>query len=495
MGRYLRHLKATSGLRFADYGELWRWSVTELDAFWSSICTFFDVHLHSPPEAVLPSRAMPGTRWFPGATLNYAEHLLRPPADPDATAVIAHSQTRDPRSLTHAELATHVARARAGLRRLGVGPGDRVVAYLPNIPEAVIAFIATASLGAIWASCAPEFGVRSVVDRLGQLEPTVLLAVSGYTFRDRPIDVRDRVADIRRALPTLSTVVECRKRGIDLAELDLSRLRAIGTAGSPLPADGYRWIYDQLGDELLLINGSGGTDVCGGLVSGNPWTPVYLGEISAPCLGVDAKAFDPEGREVVDQLGELVVTAPMPSMPVGLWGDDDGERLRDTYFSTYPGVWRHGDWVRFSPGGSCVVAGRSDATLNRGGVRLGTAEFYRVIEALPEIADSLVVHVEEDGGPGELVVFVVPSDAAGADARDELGRRVRDALRKELSPRHAPDRVEIVSGVPRTLTGKKLEMPIKRILQGHPAEEVVSRGSLRDPGALDDYLDLAARGG
>jgi acetoacetyl-CoA synthetase len=543
-------------------------------------------------------------------------------------AVVSRSQTREPVDLTFAQLREQVARARAGLARLGVGPGDRVVAYLPNIPETLVAFAATASLGAVWASCAPELGARSVVDRLVQLEPTVLLAVGGYGYRDRSVDRRDEVATIRAALPTLRHVVDvpygehtvpdavgwdeltaepgplafepvafdhplfvlfssgttgrpkaivhghggillellkahafswdlkpggrllwysttswmmwnaliaaltvrssivmldgdptwpdagwqwrvaeetqptvmgaspvflmgCRKAGLHPGrEHDLSSIRVFCTAGSPLPAEGYRYVYEQLGPDVLLINGSGGTDVCSGIVGGSPLLPVYEGEISGRLLGVATDAFDPQGNPLVGELGELVITRPMPSMPVELWGDTDGSLYRSSYFELYPGIWRQGDWISFSERGSCVVTGRSDATLNRGGVRLGTGEFYSVVEELPEIVDSLVVHLEdEEGGSGELVLFVVLANDAVLD--DDLRSRIAVALRSQLSPRHVPDMIRAVPAIPRTLTGKKLEAPVKRILRGEPVEAVASKDSLVDPAALDTFAAIA----
>ncbi|HET8978440.1 MAG TPA: acetoacetate--CoA ligase [Solirubrobacteraceae bacterium] len=629
VGRFMNWLRDHRGRDFSSYEELWRWSVTDLEGFWGAIWEFYGVRAHAPYERVLASAQMPGAVWFAGARLNYAEHLLGGEEDGDRVAVLGQSQTRAPVQLTFGELREQVARARAGLQRLGVGPGDRVVAYLPNIPETLVAFIATASLGAVWAACAPEFGARSVVDRFAQIEPKVLLAIGGYGYRNRYVDRRAEVEAIRARLPTLEHVVgvpygetdvadavpwpeltaqegrlefeavpfdhplyvlfssgttglpkaivhghggqlvehvknqgigwdlkpgerlqwfsttawmmwnalvsalllrasivmldgdpawpdlaeqwrlaernratvmgvsppylmACRKAGLDLRrDFDLSSLRVLCTAGSPLPAEGYRWVYEQLGPDILLINGSGGTDVCTGLVSGCFATPVYEGEISCACLGVDAKAFDEDGRQVVGELGELVITRPMPSMPVALWGDTDGDRYRSSYFDRYPGVWRQGDWIKFTERGSCVLTGRSDATLNRGGVRLGTGEFYSVVEEFPELADALVVHLEDDaGGMGELLLFVVP--AAGAVVDETLLGRVRDALRRELSPRHVPDRIVPVSAIPRTLTGKKLEAPVKRILRGEPAERVASRDSLADPGALDAFVSLAA---
>jgi acetoacetyl-CoA synthase len=628
IGRYLAWLERERGLVFADYDELQRWSVDDLEAFWSSVWEFFEVKAHAPYTAVLASEAMPGAVWFPGARLNFAEHLLGRDEDTEKVAVVSRSQTRDPVDLTFGDLREQVARARAGLERLGVGPGDRVVGYLPNIPETLVAFAATVSLGAVWASCAPELGVRSVVDRLVQLEPSVLLAVGGYGFRDRSIDRRDEVATIRAALPTLRHVVNvpygehtvpdavawdellsepgpleflpvafdhplfvlfssgttgrpkaivhghggillemakahafswdlkpssrllwfsttswmmwnalvsvllmrasivmldgdpgwpdlgwqwrvaeetqasfmgvspaflmaCRKAGLEPGRTcDLSSIRVFATAGAPLPLEGYRYVYEQLGPEVFLINGSGGTDVCSGIVGASPLLPVYDGEISGRLLGVATDAFDPQGRSLVGELGELVITKPMPSMPVELWGDTDGSLYRSSYFEMYPGIWRQGDWIRFSERGSCEVTGRSDATLNRGGVRLGTGEFYSVIEELPQIVDSLVVHLEDDqGSAGELVLFVVLADGVVFD--DELRGSIERALRSQLSPRHVPDMIRAVPAIPRTLTGKKLEAPVKRILRGAAADEVASRDSLLDPTALDHFVALA----
>ncbi|UOZ02847.1 acetoacetate--CoA ligase [Amycolatopsis sp. WQ 127309] len=622
IGRYLGWLATHRGLDFEDYASLHRWSVTDLDGFWSSIRDYFGVRFHTKETAVVPDPRMPGTEWFPGATLNYAEHALSHRPD-DEVAVIAYAQTRPRVELTWAELRDQVARARAGLKRLGVGRGDRVVAYLPNIPETVVAYLATASLGAVWASCAPEFGARAVLDRFGQVEPKVLLTVSGYRYGTKDVDRRGEVADIVAGLPTLEHVVRvaygddatgwaelldqpgepgfepvgfahplcvlfssgttgkpkpivhghgglllehlknhglswdlrpgdrllwfsttawmmwnalvsglltgasivlvdgnplhpdlawqwrlaaetrattlgaspgflmaCRKADLDpAADLDLSALRQIGAAGSPLPAEGYWWVADRFPGVLLNV-GSGGTDVCSGIVQGSPLQPVQAGEISGPCLGVDAQAFDERGQPVVGELGELVIIAPMPSMPVGFWSDlpvtDPDSRYRATYFADYPGVWRHGDWVRFSPDGGCVIAGRSDATLNRGGVRLGTAEFYTVVEELPEIDDSLVVHLEDPaGGNGDLRLYVVLRDGAPLD--DHLRRHIKNTLKSALSPRHVPDEITAVPVIPRNRTGKKLELPVKKLLLGARPEDVVGRDVLADPTALDHF--------
>jgi acetoacetyl-CoA synthetase len=605
------------------------WSVRELDAFWLAIWDYFEIKSHSPYETVLTTRVMPGARWFPGAALNYAEHCFGSPSDAQEIAVVAYSQTRAPLHLSFEELEDQVRRARAGLQRLGVSRGDRVVGYLPNTPETLIAFLATASLGAIWASCAPEFGPVSVIDRFGQVEPKVLIAVAGYTYGDKPVDRRREVAEIRAALPSLEHVVHvpygpldlpeatdwtdllaetgqplafapvpfdhplyvlfssgttgkpkaivhghggillehlknhsfhwdmgpgdrllwftttawmmwntlvsallvrsslvmidgnplhpdlreqwrlaaetratligaspgylmaCRREGVRPAgEFDLSRLRQLGVAGSPFPAEGHDWVAAQFGEAVLLNVGSGGTDVCTGVVQGSPLLPVWPGEMSGPSLGVDVKAFDSAGNIVVGDVGELVITSPMPSMPIGFWGDDDGSRLRAAYFDQYPGVFRFGDWCRFSEAGSCVITGRSDATLNRGGVRLGTAEFYRVLQDVEEVTDSVVVHLEDpDGGLGRLVLFVVLRPGAALD--EDLRRRLARDLRTALSPRHVPDEIHAVPAVPYSRTGKKLEVPVKRILQGASPDDVASTGALMDPGAFDAYAALA----
>jgi acetoacetyl-CoA synthetase len=622
---FLRWLAAERGTTLATWEELHAWSVAELEQFWAAVWDYFGVRAHAPYDAVLVERTMPGTQWFPGARLNYAEHCLGLPEDADRVAVVAVSQTRERREVTFAQLADDVRRVRAGLQRLGVGPGDRVAAYLPNIPETLVAFLATASLGAVWASCAPEFGALAVADRFAQVEPKVLLAVAGYTYGDKPVDRRSEVAEIRAALPTVEHVVHvpygpqvlpgstpwsdlaadtaealafepvpfdhplcilfssgttgkpkaivhrhggillehlknhafhwdlgaddrllwftttawmmwntlvsallvrssvvmidgnplhpdlreqwrlaaetgatlmgaspgylmaCRKDGVRPAEeFDLSRLRQIGAAGSPLPAEGFRWVAEQFGDRVLLNVGSGGTDVCTGLVQASPLQPVWVGEMTHPSLGVDLHAYDDRGRRVVGDVGELVITSPMPSMPVGFWGDEDGERFRAAYFDTYPGVFRFGDWCRFSAVGSCVITGRSDATLNRGGVRLGTAEFYRALQDVPEVADSVVVHLEDpEGGLGRLLLFVVP--ASGVEVDDVLRRHLAATLRTALSPRHVPDEIVAVPAVPYSRTGKKLEVPVKRILRGGDPDTVVSAGALLDPGALDAF--------
>jgi acetoacetyl-CoA synthetase len=606
-----------------SYAALHAWSTDDLDGFWTAVSDDLGVRWHERPTAAVADASMPGARWFPGGTLNYAEHALAAAGERAGdVAVVARSQTREPSELTWGALAEQVARCAAGLRRLGVEPGDRVVAYAPNIPETLVAFLATASLGAVWSSCAPEFGTRSVIDRFGQVEPTVLVAVDGYRYGAKAIDRTAEVATIEAALPSLrhtvripylvpasedgwsalldgpdpgpptflpvpfdhplyvlfssgttglpkaivhghggitvehlkklalhqdltaadrfcwftttgwmmwnylvsgllvgATVVlfdgdpaapslstlwdlaaetgttvfgasapflmACRKEGLEPGR---GALRWVGSTGAPLPADGFRWVHEAVGVPVSSI--SGGTDVCTAFLGTSPLVPVRAGEISCRMLGCAVEAFRPDGTTCAPgELGELVITAPMPSMPVGFWGDDDGSRYRAAYFEDYPGVWRHGDWVTFTEDGAATITGRSDATLNRGGVRLGTSDFYAVVEALPEVADSLVVHLEDDaGGAGELILFVALAPGVEVD-HDVLARTIAGALRSELSPRHVPDRLEVVPAVPRTLSGKKLEVPIKRILTGTPVDTAVSRDSLADPTAIDWFTN------
>jgi acetoacetyl-CoA synthetase len=628
VGDFLRFVERTHGLRFDDYASLWQWSVGDLSGFWSAVWTYFGVTATAEPRDAIADVRMPGAKWFPGATLNYAEHVLRMPGiTDDETVVLAYSESRPPVRLTAGELREQVRRARAGLSRLGVQRGDRVAAYAPNIPETFILMLASASLGAIFSSCAPEFGTRSVVDRWRQIEPTVLLAVDGYRYGDKPVDRAVEVAEIRAALPSLVHVVSlpyldadlgggwsdlsaptdepltfeavpfdhplyvlyssgttglpkpivhghggillehlktlalhsdlgpgdrffwftttgwmmwnflvsgpavgsaivmydgnpahpdlttlwrlaaeagityfgtsapfllaCRKAGIVPGELaDLSRVRALGSTGAPLPPEGFRWVYEAVNPGLQLQSISGGTDMCTGFVGASPLLPVYEGEISCRYLGAKVEAFDEQGGSVVGSVGELVITAPMPSMPVGFWNDPDGSRYREAYFDTYPGVWRHGDWITITERGTCVITGRSDATLNRGGVRLGTSEFYSVVEGLDEVVDSVVVHLEDGhGGAGELLLFVVLAD--GLELDDALRSRIGRELRTSLSPRHVPDEIHQIRSVPRTLSGKKLEVPVKRILQGTPAEAAAAKGALANPESLAGFEALA----
>jgi acetoacetyl-CoA synthetase len=587
---------------FSDYHELWRWSVEDLEGFWGSLWDWFGVA--GSYERVLGRREMPGAEWFPGAELNYAEHIFRL-ARPGATAIVHASESQPLSEITWDEMRDQVARCAAGLRRLGVGRGDRVVAYMPNVPETVVALLATASLGAVWSSCAPEFGTPTVVDRFKQIEPKVLIATEGYRYGGRDFDRRDRVAEIRAAIPSIEHTVmvpsdwqrlldepaelhfervgfdhplwvlyssgttglpkaivhghggilleqlktsslhcdlgpwdrffwftttgwmmwnflvggllagsaivlydgqpdphglwafaeragitclgtsasfigACMKAGVEPPELP--RLRSVGSTGSPLPVEGFEWVYRTLGPDIWLFSTSGGTDLCTAFVGGCPVLPVYAGELQARSLGAAVYAFDEAGRPTVGEVGELVITGPMPSMPLYFWNDPDGERYRASYFDVYPGVWRHGDWIKITERGTAVIYGRSDSTINRGGVRMGTSEIYSAVEGLPEVLDSLVVDVE-----GSMLLFVVLRPDAELDG--DLTARIRTRLREYCSPRHVPDEIESIAEVPRTLSGKKLEVPVKKILTGADPAHAASRDSLANPAALDFFVE------
>jgi len=588
---------------FSDYHELWRWSVDDLEGFWGALWDWFEID--SPYERVLASREMPGAEWFPGASLNYAEHLFRV-ARPGEVAIVHASESQPLAELTWDELADQVARCAAGLRRLGVGRGDRVAAYLPNVPEAVVAFLACASIGAVWSSCAPEFGTPTVVDRFKQIEPKVLIATEGYRYGGKDFDRRDRVAEIVAAIPSVEHTVMVPSGWDELlsesAELTFDRLpfdhplwvlyssgttglpkaivqgqggillehlkkarlhsdlspgdrffwftttgwmmwnflvggllagasivlydgqpdparlwdfaaearvttfgtsagfigasmkagvrpepwdglRAIGSTGSPLPVEGFEWVYERF-PEVWLFSTSGGTDLCTAFVGGCPLLPVYSGELQARCLGAAVESWSEDGRPLVNEVGELVITEPMPSMPLYFWNDPDGARYRASYFEMFPGVWRHGDWIKITDRGTAVIYGRSDSTINRGGVRMGTSEIYSAVEGVADVLDSLVVDVED-----EMILFVVVRDALTDEVVAEIRRRVREYC----SPRHVPDRVVQIPEVPRTLSNKKLEVPVKKILLGAAPESAASRDSLANPDALDWIADFSVR--
>jgi acetoacetyl-CoA synthetase len=624
LAEFAEWVRQHRGVDVPDYAALHAWSVEDLDGFWSAVAEFLDVRFHTPPTSVLGSSDMPGAEWFPGATLNYAEHALRSGRDDDVAVVFAREDGEE-RVVTNGELRELVGRARAGLQRIGVGRGDRVVALAPNSVETLVVFLATASLGAIWSSCSPDFGARAVHDRFAQIEPIVLLAVDGYVYGGKRFDIRATVSALREQLPSLRATVlvpyldeaatldgalnwtdlvatpaplafepvpfdhplwvlyssgttglpkgivqghggivlehlkelrlqfevgpddrffwftttgwmmwnfligslmvgapavlfdgnpghpdlgalwrlaerhrvtifgasapyvqACLKAGLRPREQhDLSALRAIGSTGAPLSVEGFRWIADAVGEHVQISSVSGGTDLCTAFVGSAPNVPVWLGEISCAALGAAVVAYDESGKEILDEVGELVITKPMPSMPVSFWNDPDGSRLREAYFEDFPGVWRHGDWVRHTSRGSYVIYGRSDSTLNRGGVRMGTADFYAVVEGFDQVVDSLVIDT------GELLCFLVL--APGATLAD-VEPALRRALRTELSPRHVPDRFIVIDAVPRTLNGKKCEVPVKKILAGVAPDKAVSRGALQNPDALAPFLDLAGGG-
>jgi acetoacetyl-CoA synthetase len=653
----------------AGYHDLWRWSVAEPADFWASIWQYFGVLGSRGEGPMLEGGPMPAVSWFSGSSLNYAHNALRAAkTDPDRTAIIYQSEAGHQGSLTFAQLDEQVAVVRGALVALGVERGDRVAAYLPNSPQALIGLLATASLGAIWTSCSPDFGAHAVIDRFAQVTPKVLIAVDGYVYGGKKYDRQVELEAITNALPGLQSVImvdyigtsgsggpalpvpttmwnalgdlagpvplpgpsglrtQCDEvpfehplwvlyssgttglpkaivhghGGIVLEHLkaislhmdlgpgdvffwytttgwmmwnfvvggllsgativaydgsavhpgpdelwrlaaeagvtyfgtgapyliasmkaglrpredhDLSRLRGVGSTGSPLPPEGFDWVYTAVaphpepqqgrpdvartttGDPrraFVLGSFSGGTDMCTGFVGPNPLLPVRRGVIAGPCLGAKVEAWDADGKAVVGEVGELVLTVPMPSMPVGFWGDETGEKYEASYFAQFPGIWRHGDWIMILPDGGCVIYGRSDATLNRGGVRMGTSEFYRIVEELPEVADSLVIDTGTLGSEGRLVLYLVLTSGASLD--DALRTKIRSMLRSQLSPRHVPDEMHQVPGVPRTLSGKKLEVPVRKILTGTPVEAAADPDSLANPEVLAYYLSAAVTG-
>jgi len=609
------------------YEELWQWSVDDLDAFWSSFAQWAGVRWKVAPSGTLAAREMPGAQWFPGGSLNYAEHLLYPTCgvDKDDLAVIFAREDGRRTTLTFRQLREAVAAIRAALVEFGVQRGDRVAALVPNSPEALIAMLATTSLGAVWSSCSPDFGARGVADRFTQIEPIVFFAVDGYVYGGKSFDIRPTVDALREQMPSVRATVlvpylsdapeldgtvswdslmakpatlafeyvefdaplwilyssgttglpkpivhghggillehlkqlalhldlgrgdrffwftttgwmmwnllasglavgsaivlfdgnpahpgadalwqlaarervtsfgisapfvqACMKAGVRPSSLDLSAIRSIGSTGAPLAPEGFAWLYAEVGDgDIMLSSLSGGTDVCTAFVGGAPTLPVRAGEIPCRMLGARVESYSPDGKPLIDEVGELVITAPMPSMPVKFWNDPTGERLREAYFETYPGVWRHGDWIKITPRGSCVIYGRSDSTLNRGGVRMGTAEFYRVVEEHPDIEDSLVIDTSAAGIEGKLLLYVVLRPGASLE---DVTAQLRTLIRSNLSPRHVPDEVIVIDEVPRTLNGKKCEVPVKRVLAGVPPEQAVSEGALKNPAAMQAFV-------
>jgi len=624
---------AGAEVQFGEYRELWRWSVDHLEEFWSAVWDFFGVAADGSRDVVLADAAMPGARWFPGARLNYAEHALRGrPGDDETVAVTEVAEDGTTSQTTWAQLRAQVAALAQWLREAGVQRGDRVVGYLPDTTPTLVAFLASASIGAIWSACAQDYGAAGAAARFAQLEPVILFAADGYPWNGKVHDRRGEVAALQRALPTLRATVHVRNVGLPSAvepggrdvsweaaiarraelrfdrvdfdaplwvlfssgttglpkgmvhghggvllehykllglhldagpefplfwytttnwvmwnivasgllvgapivlydgspaypdpqklwqiaadqqvamlgvspgyllgcakaglapgrDLDLSKLRVLGCTGAPLTAPSYHWVRDAVGSWVQVASSSGGTDVVSGFAGGAPTTDVWPGEISAPYLGVDLAAWNDHGQPVIGQVGELVVTKPMPSMPLYFWNDPDGARYRDAYFATFPGVWRHGDWMEVTERGSVIVSGRSDSTLNRNGVRLGSADIYTVVDKIPALAESLVIGAELGDGGYWLALFVVLAD--GAELTEELRQAIKTAIAVQASPRHVPDDVIAVTAIPHTRTGKKLEIPVKRIIQGHPLGEVVARDAVDDYDALTQFTAYA----
>ena len=625
--RFLAWLAETDRGEYGDYHELWHKSVDDIEWFWDAVWNFFDIRAHSRPGAVLGNRSMPGAEWFPGATLNYATEVFRNATDErPALVVVGEDGTGE---WSWARLQRETAAFAAYLRGLDVKPGDSVVGYLPNVAEAVVAALAAASVGAVWAVCNQDMAVDGVIARLGQLEPTVLVASDGSVYGGNRVDRREELTEIRCAMPTLRATVVVPRLGLELpddlgkeavpwahavesdaaqditpvpfahplwvlfssgttgkpkgivhghggivlehlkylslqldlhpddrflwysstswmmwnlllsgllvgativlydgspthgttdalwrvaaeagvtvlgagagyllacakkelkpgASYRLAAVRAVGSTGSPLPASGFRWVQEGLGRSVPVVSMSGGTDVCTAFIGGCPILPVVAGELNCICLGAAIESWSGPNNPVVGEEGELVLTKPMPSMPVFFWNDDDGSRYHAAYFDRYPGVWWHGDWITITERGSVVVHGRSDATLNRLGIRIGSAEIYTAVERLPEVRDCLVVGIEQDDGGYWMPLFVDTEDGVTLD--DELRSRIAAEIRRHASPRHVPDDILEVPGIPRTLTGKRLEIPIKRILLGTAPGDAVQQSSIDRPELLDAFV-------
>lgn len=627
---------AARGHAFNDYPGLWQWSTDHLEDFWESIWQYFEVKSSVPYKSVLAARSMPGAVWFEGSQLNFAEQIFRFNTDEknaDKIAIVAKSESRANVEMSWRSLRMQVTAVANTLRSLGVGPGDRVVAYLPNIPETVVAFYACASIGAIWSSCSPDMGSSSVLDRFRQIDPKVLLAVDGYRYGGKDFDRLAVVETMRQELTTLEHTVllpylnqeaalpgaiswaelfthpaaknqamqfeqvpfdhplwilyssgttgmpkpivhghggslleslkgnalhldlgeqdrflwfsttgwvmwnaqisgllvgsticiydgnpgypdmstlwrfagearltffgagaafftNCMKAGIEPTEIaDLSSLRSVGSTGSPLVSDAYRWIYDHVKSDIMLASISGGTDTAAAFVGSCPIMPLYAGEMQCRALGIAAHALDDAGKSLTDEVGELVITEPMPSMPLYFWNDPGNLRYLDSYFDHYPGLWRHGDWIRITKRGGAIIYGRSDATINRYGIRMGTAEIYRVVEDLPEILDSMVVDLEYLGRESYMPLFIVLREGVQLDAT--LEQRIREKIRTQLSARHVPNEVIAVAEIPRTLTGKKMELPIKKLMLGAPIEKIANPDAMSNPGSLAFYAAFA----
>ena len=633
LSKYMRWLREHYALEFETYPDLWQWSVEHIGTFWESLFAYFNLKCSKQWDAPLSENVMPGARWFAGAELNYAENIFAKMTD--ARPMMLYKAEDAPlQEITWAEVYDKTHRLATFLRECGVGRGDRVVGYLPNIPEAIIALLATASLGAVWSSCSPDFGSRSVLDRFSQIEPKLMIAVDGYQYGGKTFDRRDVVAELQAALPSLEQTILVPQLaesvdGLDAASLlwddaldkvsiadtfsfeqvpfdhplwilyssgttglpkpivhghggiilehskstvfhndltpddrffwysstgwmmwnylvgalfsgatiilyngspaypsmnalfelaeasgmtyfgtsaafvsacikaeiapnkdyDLSKIRGVGSTGSPLTIDGFQWIYDNLNAALALESLSGGTDLCTAFVGGARTMPIYAGEIQGAGLGAKAQAYNQDGEPVLNEVGELVIAEPMPSMPIYFWNDPDMQRYQSSYFEMFPGIWRHGDWVQFNERGGCVIYGRSDSTINRQGIRMGTSEIYRVVQGFDEVVDSLIIDLEMLGRDSFMPLFVVLREDATLD--DALQARIKGQLRAEVSPRHVPNAIIQVADVPYTLSGKKMEVPIRKILLGMDVDAAANRGAMRNPDAIEFFIEYA----
>ena len=635
--RYMEWLRVQRGLDFADYRALWAWSVEQTDAFWASLWDYFEIVASAPYSAVMKQRIMPGAEWFPDARLNYAENLLRQVTDA-RPAILYQAEGGNLSEISWQELAETAAKVAHMLQGMGVQPGDRVVGFLPHIPETIAAFLGAASLGAIWSSCPPDFGSQSVLDRFLQIEPKVLIACDGYRWAGKVFDRRDVVAELQARLPTLAWTIlipqvtdgsefngrgdvvlwdrllasqlaapltfaqlpfdhplwvlyssgttgkpkpivqshggillehlkqshlqldlkpadrffwytstgwmmwnflvggllngttiivyngspgypdlnalwalaersgmtyfgtgaafllACMKAGIHPGrDHDLHALRALGSTGSPLPVSGFQWVYDEVNPDLALESVSGGTDLCTAFIGGARLQPIYAGELQAPSLGASVQAFNDAGQPVIDEVGELVITHPMPSMPICFWNDPGMTRYRESYFEMFPGVWRHGDWIKINARNGCVIYGRSDSTINRQGVRMGTSEIYQAVESFDEVVDSLIIDLELLGRDSYMPLFVVLRSGAVLD--DDLRQRIVAKVRADISPRHVPDEIFAIEEVPYTLSGKKMEVPIRKILLGQDPQQAANPGAMRNPESLAYFVTFAKKRG
>jgi len=636
LSRFVRWLAEHYNLQFADYASLWKWSVDEYETFWKILCHYFDIQFHQKPKQVVSGEAMPDITWFEGATLNFAEYVFR--MSGSHPALIFQSETHPLTEISWDTLRNETASLAEWLKAQGVQPGDRVAAYIPNIPQAFTGVLACASIGAVWSSCSPDFGAESVIERFAQIEPKVLLTVDGYHYGGKKHNRVDRVNQLLDKLPSVEKVVlipyldeecplqsiqtnaqkvywddvlqfstaelrfesvpfshplwvlyssgttglpkpivhsqggillehlkymefhadvkqgdrffwysttgwmmwnvvlsallrgatalvydgspgypnldvlwkfasetkmtcfgtsatylvNCMKSGLKPSQTyNLSALRSVGSTGSPLPPEGFNWVYDEVGHDIMLNSTSGGTDICSSFVGGNPLLPVHAGEIQCRLLGCSVESFDEDGNPLTDEVGEMVITKPMPSMPIYFWGDDQKQRYKESYFEMYPGVWRHGDWLKVTPKGSCVIYGRSDATLNKMGVRIGTSEIYRAVEAEQSVADSLIISIEKTDGSWYMPLFVKLRE--DTTLTESITSAIKKNIRERISPRFVPDEIIQVEDIPYTLSGKKLEKPIKRIFEGASPQKVISMDALRNPESINAFLKLSEK--
>lgn len=634
LNHFMVWLQQNRNLSFDSYDKLWDWSVSELEAFWEAMWEYFDIESSTPYRSVLSARKMPGAKWFEGAKINYTEHVFRN-RDSEKTAIIHTSEVRpELREVSWGKLYEDTLAIQQTLKKLGVQKGDRVVSYSANNYETVVAFLATASLGAIWSSASPDFGTQSVIDRFKQIEPKVMFTVDGYRYGGKEFDRLETVQSIQSEIPSLeatitipylqtdadfsklkkpiswekatentetkgltfehvefneplwilfssgttgkpkpivhsqggmliehlkaltfhcdlgeddrffwftttgwmmwnfligglltgttiilydgnpaypstdtlwklaqdtnmnlfgtsaSYITACMKEDLKPKEkFDLSALQNISSTGSPLPPEGFKWSYDNVKEDLWIASVSGGTDVCTAFVIGAPVLPVYAGELQCRGLGAKVESFDEAGHAHIDEVGELVLTEPFPAMPIFFWDDTDGTRLYESYFDLYDGIWSHGDYIKVTDRGTCVIYGRSDATINRGGIRIGTSEIYRAVDKIPEIEDSLIVDIPSPSGDSHTPLFIVLKE--GYELTDELKTSIKKQIRDYCSPRHVPTGIYAAPDLPKTLNGKKLEVPVKKILMGQPVESVVNKGSLGNQQALDYFLEFA----